>query len=140
MKKVTKTVKNFVKPDRKHQKGFTLIELLIVIGILAIVAAVAIPNLTKFMGKGKKESWSSDRNTIQTAVLAYRSDNTNLWPVEVAAPTHIDFALLVSGSYLTETPRSSDQATPTAGSYAWAILTGANGGQITTTYTDGVYP
>jgi prepilin-type N-terminal cleavage/methylation domain-containing protein len=136
VKKVAKTAKKMA-VGKKGQRGFTLIELLIVIGILAIVAAVAIPNLTKFMGKGKKESWSSDRNTIQTAVLAYRSDNLNSWPVEGAPDTtHILFSTLVSGGYLTETPASSDQAT-TPGSYAWAIN---SDGQVTTTYVSGTYP
>ena len=59
---------------RKEQKGFTLIELLIVIGILAVVAAVAIPNLTKFMGAGKNESYDSDKQVIQTAVSSFMAE------------------------------------------------------------------
>ncbi|MDY6834725.1 MAG: type II secretion system protein [Chloroflexota bacterium] len=58
----------------KHQQGFTLIELLIVIGILAVVAAVAIPNLTRFMGSGKEESYDSDKNVIQTAIGSFYTD------------------------------------------------------------------
>lgn len=57
-------------------KGFTLIELLIVIAIIGIVAAIAIPNLLTALQKGRQKATMGDLKTIGQAVEAYMSDNT----------------------------------------------------------------
>lgn len=53
---------------KRGEKGFTLIELLIVVAILGVLAAVIIPNVTKFFGAGKEEARKTERSTIQLAV------------------------------------------------------------------------
>ncbi len=58
------------------EKGFTLIELLIVIAILGVLAAVAIPNLSKFIGSGKTQAKAAELAALQTAVSAMLSDST----------------------------------------------------------------
>lgn len=57
------------------QRGFTLIELLVVIAILGILAAVAIPNLSRFMDKGRSESATTELSVVQTCVVAYMEEN-----------------------------------------------------------------
>lgn len=59
-----------------NNKGFTLIELLIVIAIIGIVAAIAIPNLLTALQKGKLKSTMGDMKTIGTAVESYMADNS----------------------------------------------------------------
>ena len=56
-------------------KGFTLIELLIVIAIIGIVAAIAIPNLLSALHKSKLKATMGDMKSIGTAIESYMTDN-----------------------------------------------------------------
>ncbi len=68
-------MKRFLKHFRYGQKGFTLIELLVVIGILGAIAAVVVPNVGKFIGRGKTEAQSTELHDIQTSVMALLVDS-----------------------------------------------------------------
>ena len=58
----------------RGQKGFTLIELLVVIAILGIIAAIIVPNITKFIGEGVKEAAITETHNVQLAVTAAMAD------------------------------------------------------------------
>ena len=58
-------------------RGFTLIELLIVVAIIGLIAAIAIPNLLNAVDKGKQKRTMTDLRAIATAVEAYSVDNTS---------------------------------------------------------------
>jgi type IV pilus assembly protein PilA len=55
----------------KGKKGFTLIELMIVVAIIGILAAIAIPNFLKFQAKSKQSEAKSNLGAIFTGELAY---------------------------------------------------------------------
>jgi prepilin-type N-terminal cleavage/methylation domain-containing protein len=62
------------KKFKRSQRGFTLIELLVVIAILGVLAAVAVPNVGKFIGQGKQESHNAELHNLQTGIMAMMAD------------------------------------------------------------------
>jgi len=56
--------------------GFTLIELLIVVAIMAILAAIAVPNFLEAQVRSKVSRVKADQRTIATAIESYRVDNS----------------------------------------------------------------
>jgi general secretion pathway protein G len=64
----------------RNSKGFTLIELLIVVAIIGIIAAIAIPNLLNAIDRGKQKRTMADMRSIGTAVESYAID-CNIYPV-----------------------------------------------------------
>lgn len=60
---------------RKSEKGFTLIELLIVVAIIGILAAIAIPQFSSYRQKAYNSAAQSDLKNLKTGMEAYMADN-----------------------------------------------------------------
>ncbi|MCX7845267.1 MAG: type II secretion system GspH family protein [Dictyoglomaceae bacterium] len=63
-----------------REKGFTLIELMVVIVIIAILAAVALPNFMGATEKARESAVRSAVKTIQTSLEMYATDNQGYYP------------------------------------------------------------
>lgn len=59
----------------RRDDGFTLIELLIVLGILALLASFAAPQVMRYLGKARTETAKVQINAISSAVELYALDN-----------------------------------------------------------------
>ena len=86
-------------PGLRRPNGFTLIELLIVIAIIGILAAIAIPNLLNALQRGKQKRTMSDIRNLAIAIESYNVDN-NQYPSATTCPTFPDPSnTLSSGSF-----------------------------------------
>ncbi|MCI0857262.1 MAG: prepilin-type N-terminal cleavage/methylation domain-containing protein [Chloroflexi bacterium] len=61
----------------KGERGFTLVELVVVIAILGVLAAISVPLVNNFLDSSKAQAYNLERERIQRAVDAYRTDPFN---------------------------------------------------------------
>jgi prepilin-type N-terminal cleavage/methylation domain-containing protein len=85
--------------QKKKRAGFTLIELMIVIAIIAILAAILVPNFLKARAQGQLTACKSNCKNIATALEMYASDNSGRYPT-----TPSFAASLTAGNYLKTIP------------------------------------
>lgn len=85
---------------KKKKSGFTLIELMIVIAIIAILAAILVPNFLKARAQGQLTACKSNCKNIATALEMYASDNGGRYPGGGATMK----TCLTAGNYLKNIP------------------------------------
>ncbi|PIQ97133.1 MAG: pilus assembly protein [Nitrospinae bacterium CG11_big_fil_rev_8_21_14_0_20_56_8] len=87
----------------RREKGFTLIELLIVIAIIGILAAIAVPQFSQYKKRGYDTDAKSNLHNLYLACKAYWADNGAMNPCQVSVATQASYGF-VQGSSVSLTP------------------------------------
>lgn len=88
----------------RRQKGFTLIELLIVVAIIGIIAAIAIPNLLNAINRGRQRRSMADIRSIGTALEAYSVDFNSYPKVALTNGTVNQLQTYLEPTYIKKLP------------------------------------
>jgi type II secretion system protein G len=104
--------------ERTRASGFTLVELLIVVAIIGIISAIALPNLMNAIDKAKQKRTMGDMRGICTAIEAYATDNAN-YPANQSAWSTIKVHL--NPHFIREPPDEDGW------SNGWDVATSTNG-------------
>ena len=127
---------------RLKTKGFTLIELMIVVAIIGILAAIAIPKFAQMLEKSREGATKGTLGSLKSASSIYYGDQQGIWPTTLNTYSIYSFSkymdnissVKVTGAFVAASPSpvgnqvtmTSQGKTPTAGGTGW-IYDSTNG-------------
>src|SRR5579864_5328846 len=110
---------------KKKEKGFSLIELLIVVAIILIIAAIAIPNLLRSRMAANEASAVGSVRTINTAAITYNSTYGNGFPPSLGAVgTTGSNAVSCTNAELVDSVLTGNGTTSQKSGYSFSIVAG----------------
>jgi len=141
--------------SRQSDKGFTLIELLIVVAIIGILAAIAIPNLLTAMQRARQKRTMSDMRNLSVAWEARATEMNSftaagagsdfLWPTNPI--THGELKSILQPTYIRSLPENdgwgtvydfgADQPLGSDSSSVYGVRSSGRGGKVDSTLVPG---
>ena len=111
---------------KKMQKGFTLVEIMIVVAIIAILAAIAIPNFLAYRAEARAKTCIENMNNLRTSAESWRTNH--------ADPTAVPAVADIVGTESTKFIRKTALTCPEGGDYTITDVNGAI--TVTCTHSD----
>jgi prepilin-type N-terminal cleavage/methylation domain-containing protein len=123
----------------KARKGFTLIELMIVVAIIGILAAVAIPKFAQMMEKAKEGATKGNIGAIKSALSIYYGDQQGNWPWQITDSLFANYLKVPVPAVKITHPKSMfPSGTPLSGTCATvAMINSGSGGETYAATGDG---
>jgi len=107
---------------KNSKKGFTLIELMIVVAIIGILAAIAIPKFADLINKSKEGATKGALSSVRSALQVYYGDNEGWFPAD-------DLSILVANAkYINEIPLAKLPTTGHADARTVVTISSMTGG------------
>ena len=111
-------------PHHRRQAGFTLIELMVVIVIIGILIAIALPSFIGSTNRARVASVKANAHNVQVMLETYSVDNKNQYPTNVANLQ----AAAQSGSYWKAMPNPIEDSQSGLADYAGTFTVGGQVG------------